>query len=57
MGHNNTVNYKLYHHLFQRSNIYKLQDVAASEIKPQEKYFSISYTHRFRKSECQIYEN
>lgn len=29
---------------FNIQNIYQLQDVVASEIKPQEKYFCISYT-------------
>lgn len=30
---------------FNAENIYKLHDAAASEIKPQEEYFSISHTH------------
>lgn len=38
---------------FNTENIYKLQDAAASEIKPQEKCFSISHTHLVRKFEHQ----
>lgn len=42
---------------FDAQNIYKLRDVAALEIKPQRKYFSITCTHCFRKSECHVYQN
>jgi len=42
---------------FNVQNIYKLLGIATSKIKAQEKYFSNIYTLRFRKSECQIYQN